>query len=107
MSNKKEEILNDSLNLSEIEFLGDNLGNVYKAMDIYSKQQAIAFAEWIKDNYYTRNLNSDDDRWYKYFSHREDLLSGVVIQSGISEYFTTDQLYQLYQLFLQSQNQTP
>lgn len=108
----KEEILKESIDeikdsfmLDEgIDFFDGEVSSVYEAMDIHAEQQAIAFAEWIKDNYYTRNLNSDDDRWYKYFSHREDLLSGVVIQSGISEYFTTDQLYQL---FLQSQNQTP
>jgi hypothetical protein len=88
MSNKKEEILNDSLNLSEIEFLGDNLGNVYKAMDIYSKQQAIAFAEWTQKNYFEQD---DDGFWYKW-----------MLRSKEEQTYTTEQLYQL---FLQSQKQ--
>lgn len=75
---------------------------IYEAMETYATQQsridAIGFAEWIKDNHYTRNLNSDNSRWYKYFSKREDLPSGVSIMSGVSEYFTSEALYELYLL---------
>jgi len=85
MSNKKEEILNDSLNLSEIEFLGDNLGNVYKAMDIYSKQQAIAFAKYIL----LMDIEYDfgEEMWW----------------NNKNTNWLTDE--QLYELFLQSKKQ--
>jgi len=69
---------------------------VLPAMDEYAKQTAIGFAEFIKDNHYTRNLNSEDIRWYKYFSVNEELPSGVMISSGVSEYFTTEQLFSQY-----------
>jgi hypothetical protein len=44
MSKVKQEILNRELNGEEIEFLGDNWGNIHDAMNEYAKQEAIEFA---------------------------------------------------------------
>lgn len=100
---KSEKILTDSIERNgKPYFDAMQYGTALEAMDIHAKEVAIEFAEWVKDNHYTKNLNNDDTRWYKYFSQREDLPNGVCIMSGVSEYFTTEQLYEL---FLQSKNQ--
>ena len=67
------------------------------AMDEWAKIEAIAFAEWIKDNHYTKNINKDEEtRWYKYFEIREDFPAGFSMSSGVSKYFTSDELYTLF-----------
>jgi len=92
----KEEILAKQYGWTELEFnyhTSVSKDISLRAMDTYAKQECIAFAEWVKDNHYTKNLNNEDVRWYKYFEVREDFPAGFTMSSGVSEYFTSEQLY--------------
>jgi len=95
MSNKKEEILNDSLNLSEIEFLGDNLGNVYKAMDIYAKEVAIEFFK-----FYIWKATG----FLEYLRNVKPMVTSNEIEENLKA-FEGKSLNELYELFLQSKKQ--
>jgi len=43
----KEDIFANKLNHEEIDYLSNKKGNVFNAMSIYSKQQAILFKDWV------------------------------------------------------------
>ncbi len=58
------------------------------AMDSWSKQQAIAFAEWTQKNFYEQD---DEGLWYKWANRSRES----------DQSYTTEELYNL---FLQSQS---
>jgi hypothetical protein len=51
----KLEILNQELNGEELDFLGDNMGNVFDAMEVYAKQQVLEELE----NLYSLGCHSE------------------------------------------------
>ena len=57
--------------------------SIYRAMDQYSQQQAIAFAEWIDGNGFECELHTDEN--VKFWA----------VKDG-SPYLTTDELYTLF-----------
>ena len=46
----KLEILKQELHGEELEFLSDNMGNVFDAMEVYTKQEAMEFAVFCANN---------------------------------------------------------
>ena len=66
---------------------------VDNAMDEYAKEIAIDFANWIKNNHYSKD---NDERWYKYKETREDFPQGFSMLSLATEFFTSEQLFELY-----------
>jgi hypothetical protein len=73
----KKEIAERELNGEELLFLGDKMGNLFDCMDEYSKQQSIAFAEFI-----------NTWEWYKYNTGWANDATTVPI--------STDELYNLF-----------
>lgn len=59
-----------------------NAINIYTAMEEYSKQESIAFAEWCTQNYEDKNGMTETLADWESFLTRE--------------HFTTEQLYNLY-----------
>lgn len=60
-----------------------NWEGIYKAMDLYAKQEAIEFAKWKEDEGWILSLRGKD-------KHYQKPVSDVV------EYKTTEQLYNLF-----------
>jgi hypothetical protein len=88
----KEEILEQELNGEELEFLGDNMGNVFDAMNVYAKQESIGFNEWKDDKFFMKHRG----RWY---DTKHDGKNWGTFPS-----YTNDELYELYK---QSINKQP
>ena len=82
----KLEILKQELNGEELEFLSDNMGNVFDAMNVF----AIGFANWVGDRplpEYSKSTNewrwwNNKNKGYDYAT-TEQLLE--MFTSGISE----------------------
>ena len=63
-------------------------------MDIYAKEVAIEFAEWVEDNSYTKGKG--DKGWYQYYQKIEDLPHGVALSYPVYEFITIEQMFQLF-----------
>ena len=85
----KEDILDNQ----EHGFNSGQKKSALRAMDIFAKQEAIAFAEFILDNSYTKS----DKGWYQYFQHKEDLPCGAALSYPVYTFLTIEELYSLYQ----------
>ena len=94
----KEEILlkqkDGFLYIDKSQIDGD-VGGVYNAMDEYAKQECIEFANFIKDNNYTKRENG----WYKYYTKVESYPQGYGMSLPVYEFLTIDDIHNL---FLQS-----
>lgn len=78
----KEEILSNCL-LSQINNIHTENNYVYEAMDVFSKQECIAFAEWIKGSEYQPEFIAA-------------FLPNEWKHEKTGEHITTEQLHQLY-----------
>lgn len=81
----KLEIAKQELNGEELDFFGDNMGNLFDCMDVAAQQEAIAFAEW------------KDKEGYSLCS------SGYIISKehpsiGVQTMFTNTELYQIFKI---------
>lgn len=70
-------------------------GSAMNAMGVWAKQEAIEFAEFLKDNSYTKGK----DGWYKYFTQRTDYPAGFSMSMPVYNFLT---LENIYDVFLQS-----
>lgn len=68
------------------------VGDIYKAMDEYAKQEAIAYSNFIQDNSYTKSPKSG---WYKYYTQSKEY-NGFTFSSPVYEFLTEEELYILY-----------
>jgi len=68
--------------------------SAYEAMDIYAKQQSIAFAEFILDNSYTKS----DKGWYQYYQQRTDYPEGFSMTTPVYTFLTIEEIFELYLL---------
>ena len=83
----KLEILERELNGEELDFLSDNIGNVFDAMDVYTKQEAIELAVFCANNVLgVFPTDVKESEWY--------------YQDKTGRYNKTTE--ELYELFLQS-----
>lgn len=88
----KEEIL-DNMN-DEMPF---NLPSqlqpyIHESMEIYAKQEAIAFNEFLRDNHYAKS----EKGWYKTITIKESSPPNIMMQSTYYKFFTIDQIHELY-----------
>lgn len=61
-------------------------GDVEKAMSEYAKQRSIEFGDWLQFNY---QPHAETGKWYDH--HKKG-------NEGIEDIFTTEQLYQLFEI---------
>ena len=57
------------------------------------KEDAIEFANFIKDKSYTK---SEEKGWYKYYTKREDFPAGFCMSTPVYEFSTIEEIYELY-----------
>lgn len=77
----KEEILLGCVGLQPNRF-PENL--VFEAMDMFAKQEAIAFNKWMNISYVESGFDTDRTVYYSHVSFESE------------EKYTTEQLYELY-----------
>ncbi len=58
----------------------------------YAEQEAIGFAEFIKDNHYTKGYKG----WYKFYTQVTDYPEGFSMSIPVYEFLTIKEIYQLY-----------
>lgn len=63
-----------------------------KGKERNSKKVAIDFADFIKDNHYTKC----EKGWYKYYSNIETFPEGFTMSVPVYEFLTTEELFNLY-----------
>lgn len=89
---RAEEILNDCTADEATGSQSMNWDLCVKAMNQYAKETSIEFAEFIKDNSYTKS----DKGWYKYYTQRTDFPSGFSMSTPVYEFLTIEELFQLF-----------
>ncbi len=62
------------------------------AINQYAEQECIGFAEFIKDNSYTKS----DKGWYQYHTVVKDLPEGYSMMTQVYDFLTIKDVYQLY-----------
>lgn len=92
----KDEIIDSVVNLRYDSQDGYSHTTIAKAMDEYANQEkreeAIAFADWLKDNSYTKS----EKGWYQYHTVDKTLPNGVMMSFPVYNFTTLDQLYNLF-----------
>ncbi len=95
----KEEIRHKS-GVCVLEDNEPDVKNIENAMAEYAEQECIGFAEFIKDNSYTKS----DKGWYQYHTVAKDYPAGYSMMIQVYDFLTIKQVYQIY---LQSKNNQP
>lgn len=91
----KEEIISEVFDMPEfqmadIPIMDYQKNAVCKAMDIYAKQTAIVFQNWVLGSEYRLNPNCEETRW-RHINEIKNSESGI-----ITEGITTEKLYDIY-----------
>jgi len=63
----KIDFLEQHLDVIELDFLGDNMGNIFTAMQDYSKQEVIAFISWLYEDVSRFQNSCDESQLYEMY----------------------------------------
>ena len=89
----KEEIKNRWLYKMPLVKLADAVDYAMQEYaDIVARERAVGFANWIKENNYTKNKQ---DGWYQYFKKVENM-GNYCMSTPVYKFTTEEQLYQEY-----------